>query len=241
MMLRTQKNIRKGRKVKEQRKTEEVEKEEEKEEEDDGGGTLGVSVVLRHHGLIHSDPVWSNSHLHFCAHQSDASKSPRCSDQTSPKHYFIVNFKHGGLSANSRSANCISALLYRWQPSNAEDHHSSERRLLRVLVSVFGRNSGSVVRRLLQAAVCDRVRDDVARECQQRRQRVHLLVDERPVQTAVRPAPVAMLLFQIVLFLFEPRQKLSTSHSDHDWYQRCHAGIPDSPLLCSVCDLKTIH
>jgi len=42
--------------------------------------TLGVSIILCNHWALHPDTVWSSSHLHRAAYQSDAAD---CSEQTS--------------------------------------------------------------------------------------------------------------------------------------------------------------
>lgn len=88
------------------------------------------------------------------------------------------------------------------QHSHDEDPDLCQRRVLPLLVAIRGRASGALLPRLLQAAVGSRVRSDVAREQQQCSQRAHLLVNQRPVQAAVRSACLQTLLFQTALCSF---------------------------------------
>jgi len=138
---------------------------------------LGVSVIHHIPWFYHPDSVRSNTHFHRIAHLCDAAASSVCPDQTSSRRR--------GQSANGR------------QPSDAEDSGVRQRRVLRLLVADGRRDAGGVPLQLVQAVAGRRVCGNLARERQQRRQRVHLLVDQLAVPAPVRSARVTTLLFQI--------------------------------------------
>ena len=147
------------------------------DDDDDDVVTLGVSVVLCNHRHLHPDSVWSSSHLHRSTHQSDATTSSRSPNQTLSKH-----FEHRERSSAGCDIKSL-AVLHRRRQSNSQDPNVHQRRLLSSLVAVRGAGRGTEHRQLVQAAVRRRVRRYVARQRQQRSQRVHLLVDQQTVQT----------------------------------------------------------
>ena len=126
--------------------------------------------------------------------------------------------------------------LHRRRPPNAEDPHVHQRRLLRPLVAVRGPCGDTERRRFVQAAARSGVRCSVAGERQQRRQRVHLLVDQPTVQTPVPSAGVATLLFQSYWLLssrrsFTVASFVSVNLMLYESSQSRFSAVPDSPFL----------
>ena len=126
---------------------------------------LGVSGVLRPDCALRPDTVRGSSRLHRSTHQSHAEAAPGRTDRTSSRR--LATFGRCGPPSRCHSANDVRELSRGRQPSDAEDHHVHQPRILRLLRSVLGHNPGTDDRRLFQAAVRRGVRRHVA--CRSRR------------------------------------------------------------------------